>query len=133
MANYDDFKTSGVKGQESLDALFILEATVDTTVQNATENDTFDLFDIPAGTAVIGVGLYGKGEDEASAHNIQIGSSTTANAILDTTDIKAEDINSYSAGQGVYFPTETEAKVKFTTDATHDTTKLTIKLVCVTM
>ena len=65
MATYSDFKISGVKGQSSLDAAFILSCEIDFTEQKVEYEDKVELFDVPENTAVIGVSFVGKGQGSA--------------------------------------------------------------------
>lgn len=133
MADYDLFKVSGTKSVQSLDCMFVVEAKVDCSEQSLTQNDTFKLFDLPANTAVLGVLLYGKGENEGTARNVDIGTSDDSDAILSGEDLKAEDINIYKAGEGVYFDEETTIQLKAASDATYDTLDARVALLCASM
>lgn len=66
MANYDNFKASGIKGVSSLDATFVLKTDVNFAEQDFEKDDTIDLCDVPASTAVIGIRFYGTGQGSVS-------------------------------------------------------------------
>ena len=131
MATYTDFKTEGFKGQSSLDALFIVKTEVDCTEQELTQDDYVELCDLAGGVAVIGFLLYGTGEQDSVARNVQIGVEDDDDAIVGNTDIDAENLNVYSAGSGFYLSETDTIRLKAITDATYDTAVFTVALVCV--